>query len=55
MSNGITVFGHAAECGGEHLENGQHMGVSGRLQFRRWENSRTGHTRTTDELVAECA
>lgn len=48
----IVVFGKQAEACGQHLEKGQAVIVTGRLQQRRWEDG-NGDKHSKHEVVAD--
>lgn len=47
----ITVWGKLAEICGKHLSKGRQVYVEGKLQTRKWEDTK-GETRYTTEIVA---
>ncbi len=47
----IVVFGRQAEVAGEYLSRGRQIYVEGRLQTRSWEDTQTGVTRYSTEVV----
>lgn len=48
----IVAWNKLAEICGEYLKKGQQVYIEGRLQTRKWEDSKSGETKTITEIVA---
>ena len=48
----VVVFGKLADIAGQYLRKGSLVYIEGRLQTRKWEDTRSGQTRYTTEIVA---
>jgi single-strand DNA-binding protein len=49
----VTVFGHAAERVGKDYDKGQSVCLTGRLQFRSWEDKNGGGKRSKLDVIAD--
>ena len=47
----IVCFGRQAEVAGQYLSRGRQIYVEGRIQTRSWEDSETGETKYSTEVV----
>ena len=47
----VVFFGRLAEIAAQYLRKGSQVYVEGRLQTRKWQDSRTGHDRYSTEIV----
>jgi single-strand DNA-binding protein len=48
----VVAWGKLAELLADHIGKGSPVGITGRLQYRKWE-ANDGHPRSTVEIVAE--
>lgn len=48
----VVFFGRLAEIVGQYLRKGSQVYVEGRLQTRKWQDSRTGQDRYSTEIIA---
>ena len=48
----VVVFGKLADIAAQYLRKGSLVYIEGKLQTRKWEDTRSGQTRYTTEIVA---
>ncbi len=49
----VVCFGRQAEVAGQYLRKGRQVYVEGRIQTRSWEDTQTGETKYSTEVVAD--
>jgi single-strand DNA-binding protein len=49
----VTAFGNTAERAGKDFDKGQSICLTGRLQFRSWDDKQSGQKRSKLEVVAD--